>query len=70
MFILVAVTGLPITFARPCPTQFDLDTFLHDVLSNKGAGTIQDELPCYSLPYGGIGYASHVLTYPTGPSFV
>ncbi|KAH8682767.1 hypothetical protein BGZ60DRAFT_398709 [Tricladium varicosporioides] len=25
--------------------------------------TIKEEIQCYSLPYGGIGFASHVLTY-------
>lgn len=27
--------------------------------------TLQDEIKCYSLPYGGIGFASHALTYYT-----
>jgi len=27
--------------------------------------TIADEIKCYSLPYGGIGFASHVLTFYT-----
>lgn len=26
---------------------------------------MQDEIKCYSLPYGGIGFASHALTYYT-----
>jgi hypothetical protein len=65
IFILVAIAGLPTTFASPIPNPFNFNTFLHDVLPNKGYGTIQDELQCYSLPYGGIGFASHVLTYWT-----
>lgn len=64
-FMLLTIAGLPITFASPLPNPFNFDTFLHDVLPNKGVGTIQDELQCYSLPYGGIGFASHVLTYWT-----
>jgi hypothetical protein len=28
-------------------------------------GTLQDQMNCYSLPYGGIGFASHILTYIT-----
>lgn len=28
----------------------------------KGA-TLEDEIKCYSIPYGGIGFASHILTY-------
>lgn len=49
----------------PYPTHSISTLFLHDVLPNKGVGTIQDELQCYSLPYGWIGFASHVLTYWT-----
>ncbi|KAH6684778.1 hypothetical protein B0J14DRAFT_466404 [Halenospora varia] len=31
--------------------------------NNGTALTIKQEIQCYSLPYGGIGFASHVLTY-------
>jgi hypothetical protein len=27
--------------------------------------TIQDEIMCYGIPYGGIGFASHIITYYT-----
>jgi len=28
-------------------------------------GTLVEEIQCYSLPYGGIGFASHIITYYT-----
>ncbi len=63
--VVAIAAGLPIALASPIPNPFNIDTFLHHVLPSKGVGTIQDELQCYSLPYGGIGFASHVLTYYT-----
>jgi hypothetical protein len=33
-------------------------------LPAKGT-SIKDELKCYSLPYGGLGFLSHVITYWT-----
>ncbi|KAF2101674.1 hypothetical protein NA57DRAFT_73115 [Rhizodiscina lignyota] len=48
------------------PTPFDFETFIHDdLIPQKEGNTIPDELQCYSLPYGGIGFASHVITYYT-----
>ncbi|KAF2205909.1 hypothetical protein GQ43DRAFT_159699 [Delitschia confertaspora ATCC 74209] len=29
----------------------------------NGTGTIKDEMKCYSLPFGAIGFISHILTY-------
>jgi hypothetical protein len=36
------------------------DDWLHDY---KGNGTLKEEIQCYALPYGGIGFTSHILTY-------
>lgn len=36
--------------------------WLHDHNGN-GTLTIEEEIQCYSLPYGGIGFTSHILTY-------
>ncbi|MCJ1353585.1 MAG: hypothetical protein MMC33_003572 [Icmadophila ericetorum] len=44
---------------------FDVVSWLKSMLPDKGDGSIQDELKCYSLPYGGIGFLSHILTYWT-----
>ena len=44
---------------------------LHDVqnwIDDPGyvnGGTVQEQIHCYALPYGGIGFLSHVLTYLT-----
>jgi hypothetical protein len=51
---------LSLTQARP----INLPSWLTNVLPEKGA-TLADEIKCYSLPYGGIGFTSHVLTYWT-----
>lgn len=42
-------------------------TSLSDWLHNPpyGHGTLIEEIQCYSLPYGGIGFASHIITYYT-----
>jgi hypothetical protein len=38
-----------------------LPSFLNPV----SGPTLQDEIMCYGIPYGGIGFASHVITYYT-----
>lgn len=39
-----------------------LSGWLHPPYTN---GSLKEEIQCYSLPYGGIGFASHILTYYT-----
>jgi len=65
---------LPLVFLFPhfttaypnLPSAHDIvNSTVHSLLPNKGNGTVIDELSCYSLPYGGIGFAGHVLTYWT-----
>ncbi len=48
-------------------TQPATATSLSDWLHNPPYrnGTLVEEIQCYSLPYGGIGFASHILTYYT-----
>ena len=66
--------ALPLIFLFPhftaaypnLPSAHDIiNSTIHSLLPNKGNGTVIDELSCYSLPYGGIGFAGHVLTYWT-----
>ncbi|KAK0627467.1 hypothetical protein B0T14DRAFT_474270 [Immersiella caudata] len=41
---------------------------LNDWLNNPpyaNGGTIQEQITCYALPYGAIGFSSHILTYLT-----
>ena len=33
-----------------------------NVIPEKGEGTFQDEMKCYSIPYGSLGFVSHLLT--------
>ena len=47
-------------YCLPAP----LPPWLSSVIPQKGA-TTADEIKCYSLPYGGIGFLSHFLTYWT-----
>jgi len=44
-------------------THFNLNDWLHE--NPYPNGTLAQELQCYGLPYGGIGFASHLLTYYT-----
>jgi hypothetical protein len=44
-------------------TNFNLNDWLHE--NPYPNGTLAEELQCYGLPYGGIGFASHILTYYT-----
>lgn len=42
----------------------NFSAWLNNLLPKKGA-SVKDELHCYALPYGGLGFVSHVLTYWT-----
>jgi hypothetical protein len=59
---LLAIFFLLFSLAQARPIS--LPSWLTNVLPEKGA-TVADEIKCYSLPYGGIGFTSHVLTYWT-----
>lgn len=60
--LLLATFSLLLSPAQARPIQ--LPSWLTNMLPEKGA-TLDDEIKCYSLPYGGIGFLSHVLTYWT-----
>jgi hypothetical protein len=67
--LLLAILSLLLSPAQARPIQLPswltkLPSLLTNVLPQKGA-TVDDELKCYSLPYGAIGFTSHVLTYWT-----
>ncbi|KAK3942814.1 hypothetical protein QBC46DRAFT_378898 [Diplogelasinospora grovesii] len=60
------VTLLTLTLAlnvRPA-WGFDLGEWLRNPGYN-GTNTIKEEIHCYALPFGAIGFASHVMTYLT-----
>ncbi|KAH8801728.1 hypothetical protein F5884DRAFT_837833 [Xylogone sp. PMI_703] len=53
-----------VLFLSPSSSDaFSLEDWLHDPPYQNG--TLAEEIQCYSLPYGGIGFTSHVLTYYT-----
>jgi hypothetical protein len=47
-----------------CLVPFCAADWLSNVLPQPGA-TPTDQIKCYALPYGGIGFTTHVLTYYT-----
>jgi hypothetical protein len=60
--LLLATFSLLLSPAQARPIQ--LPSWLTNMLPEKGA-TLDDEIKCYSLPYGSIGFLSHLLTYWT-----
>lgn len=60
--LILAIFSLILWPAQARPIQ--LPSWLINALPQKGA-TLAEEIKCYSLPYGGIGFTSHVLTYWT-----
>ncbi len=48
----------------PGAEAFNLVDWLQNPPYSNG-GTIKEQIQCYALPYGGIGFASHILTYLT-----
>jgi len=56
------LSSLPHVHSAPVPLQ--LPSWLQEMIRQKG-GSIADEIKCYSLPYGAVGFVSHILTYWT-----
>ena len=59
----VYLTLLTILLHTHCTSATSLADWLHN--PPYPHGTLVQEIQCYSLPYGGIGFASHVITYYT-----
>jgi hypothetical protein len=59
VFLILLVVYLS---AQPTAAT-SLTTWLHDPPYKNGS--LVEEIQCYSLPYGGIGFASHIITYYT-----
>ncbi|KAK3332665.1 hypothetical protein B0T19DRAFT_353397 [Cercophora scortea] len=57
LLLLAAVASQP-------AHAFDIGEWLRNPPYHNG-GTIKEQIQCYALPYGAIGFASHVLTYLT-----
>ncbi|KAF2101284.1 hypothetical protein NA57DRAFT_72726 [Rhizodiscina lignyota] len=52
-----------LVIASPAPSN--IGAWLHDAFLPQAGSTLSDEIKCYNLPYGGIGFVSHILTYYT-----
>ncbi|KAF8248016.1 hypothetical protein K440DRAFT_681310 [Wilcoxina mikolae CBS 423.85] len=61
-FTLFTVTSLILSTATAAP--FDAPGWLKEMTPKKGFD-MQSEIQCYTLPYGAIGFVSHILTYYT-----
>ncbi|KAK4222636.1 hypothetical protein QBC38DRAFT_489373 [Podospora fimiseda] len=59
--LLVAVTTLSLI---PTAQALSLSDWLKDDPYENG-GTVSEQIQCYALPYGAIGFSSHILTYFT-----
>jgi hypothetical protein len=65
-FEIAPVIGL-LLWATPA-LSFNATSIAHDItkeLPTSPGSTVVDEIKCYGLPYGGLGFASHILTYYT-----
>jgi hypothetical protein len=56
---------LLVLFVLVDSAEAGLPNWLRAILPQQGDGTFQDGLVCYGLPYGGIGFASHIMSYWT-----
>ena len=57
------IVSLLATSALSTPTN--VGAWLHNEFLPQSGPHIQDEIKCYALPFGGIGFLSHLLTYYT-----
>ncbi|KUJ17721.1 uncharacterized protein LY89DRAFT_781865 [Mollisia scopiformis] len=62
-YLVLILSAIPTTAASPIPSRFT--DWLHGELLPEPGVTLGGEIKCYNLPYGGIGFTSHVLTYYT-----
>lgn len=62
LLLLIYVHGAVVYAA---PTPMSASESVHEQLFPRPGGTPQQEIECYGLPYGGLGFFSHILTYYT-----
>ena len=54
----------PFHTRTPIPSSYQPSTADNrSIVSNAFESSYNDEIKCYALPYGGFGFASHILTY-------
>src|SRR5208282_5195160 len=65
LFILLLIpSASKIVSADPNSTSLHNSTVPgNSTVPDNSTRTLEDEIQCYCLPYGGLGFASHILTY-------
>jgi hypothetical protein len=63
IFKLTTLSSLILLLSPSLSQAFSLSQWLHHPPYPNG--TLAEEIQCYSLPYGGIGFTSHIITYYT-----
>lgn len=58
----ISIFAFSCLIAPSLAAPLNLPSWLEPMLPVKGA-SLSEEIKCYSLPYGGIGFLSHILTY-------
>ncbi|TGZ78498.1 hypothetical protein EX30DRAFT_334424 [Ascodesmis nigricans] len=64
IWVVFLILSLLTQTGTAAAAPLDLPKWLEELTPKRGDG-IHAELVCYALPYGAIGFASHVLTYYT-----
>ncbi|KAF2462636.1 uncharacterized protein BDR25DRAFT_386309 [Lindgomyces ingoldianus] len=62
--VFAIILPLP-AFVHAHPAPLSASEWFHETLFPGRGTTLPEELKCYSLPYGSLGFVSHALTYYT-----
>ncbi|KAN0106175.1 hypothetical protein V8E51_009051 [Hyaloscypha variabilis] len=67
IFLLLGIFSLVALILAMVATSTDLPlaAFISEFVPHRGYENLQDGIKCYGLPYGAIGFTSHILTYST-----
>jgi hypothetical protein len=67
LFISLGILGLIAVIIAMTATSTDqkIPAWIAKLVPGRGNGLLQDGIKCYGLPYGAIGFVSHILTYCT-----
>lgn len=67
LFISLGILGLIAVIIAMTATSTDqkIPAWIAKLVPGRGNGSLQDGIKCYGLPYGAIGFVSHILTYCT-----
>jgi len=67
LFTSLGILGLIAVIIAMTATSTDqkIPAWIAKLVPGRGNGLLQDGIKCYGLPYGAIGFVSHILTYCT-----